>query len=60
MAQPQLVTQIGKKSKSTLDTIRARHSKELVIGLCGAVGAGVRRLHQQLTEELELSGRATA
>lgn len=56
MAQPQLVTQIGKKSKSTLDTIRARHSKELVIGLCGAVGAGVRRLHQQLTEELELSG----
>lgn len=56
MAQPQLVPQIGKKSKSTLDTIRARHSKELVIGLCGAVGAGVKRLHQQLTEELELSG----
>jgi deoxycytidylate deaminase len=56
MAQPQLVTKLGKKSKSTLDTIRARHSKELVIGLCGAVGAGVRRLHEQLTEELELSG----
>ncbi|WP_076538374.1 anti-phage dCTP deaminase [Shewanella sp. UCD-KL21] len=52
MAQPQLVNFPGKKSKSTLDTIRARHSKELVIGLCGAVGAGVKLLNKQLQEEL--------
>lgn len=30
--------------KSSLEAIRSRHSQELIIGLCGAIGAGVKRL----------------
>ncbi|WES90494.1 anti-phage dCTP deaminase [Dickeya fangzhongdai] len=36
--------------------IQGRHSNELVIALCGAVGSGVKRLKESLTEQLENSG----
>ncbi|MFP1923855.1 anti-phage dCTP deaminase [Lonsdalea quercina] len=36
--------------------IKGRHSNELVIALCGAVGSGVKRLNASLTEQLENSG----
>lgn len=36
--------------------IKSRRSNELVIALCGAVGSGVKRLKDSLTEQLENSG----
>lgn len=38
---------------NSLEDIRSRHSQELVIALCGAVGAGVKRLKTALISELE-------
>ena len=37
---------------NSLEAIRSRHSQELIVGLCGAVGAGVKRLKNALVEEL--------
>ncbi|MCG7563801.1 anti-phage dCTP deaminase [Pseudoalteromonas sp. McH1-42] len=39
--------------KNSLEAIRSRHSQELVIGLCGAVGAGVKRLKDAVITELK-------
>ncbi|WP_234912020.1 hypothetical protein [Vibrio anguillarum] len=39
--------------KNSLEAIRSRHSQELVIGLCGAVGAGVKRLKDSVIKELK-------
>lgn len=39
--------------ENSLEDIRSRHSQELVIALCGAVGAGVKRLKTALISELE-------
>ncbi len=38
---------------SSLEAIRSRHSQELIIGLCGAVGAGVKTLKVALITELK-------
>ena len=47
-------TEVSSSSyKNSLEAIRSRHSQELVIGLCGAVGAGVKRLKTALINELE-------
>ncbi|CAM4263677.1 anti-phage dCTP deaminase [Vibrio agarivorans] len=37
---------------NSLEAIRSRHSQELIIGLCGAVGAGIKRLKNALVTEL--------
>ncbi|OJI54331.1 anti-phage dCTP deaminase [Vibrio vulnificus] len=39
--------------KSSLEAIRSRHSQELIIGLCGAIGAGVKRLKTTVINELK-------
>ncbi|EOW2079085.1 anti-phage dCTP deaminase [Vibrio mimicus] len=39
--------------KNSLEAIRSRHSQELVIGLCGAVGAGIKRLKDSVIKELK-------
>lgn len=39
--------------KNSLEAIRSRHSQELVIGLCGAVGAGIKRLKNSVITELK-------
>ncbi|MFM2479031.1 deoxycytidylate deaminase [Celerinatantimonas sp. MCCC 1A17872] len=39
--------------KNSLEAIRSRHSQELVIGLCGAVGSGVKRLKDAVITELK-------
>lgn len=39
--------------KTSLEAIRSRHSQELIIGLCGAVGSGVRKLQVSVIKELK-------
>ncbi|MFL7865903.1 MULTISPECIES: anti-phage dCTP deaminase [Vibrio] len=39
--------------RNSLEAIRSRHSQELVIGLCGAVGAGINRLKSVVITELK-------
>ncbi|BDM62797.1 deoxycytidylate deaminase [Shewanella sp. NFH-SH190041] len=39
--------------KNSLEAIRSRHSQELIIGLCGAIGAGVKRLKTAVIKELK-------
>lgn len=39
--------------KNSLEAIRSRHSQELVIGLCGAVGAGIDKLKNVVITELK-------
>ena len=41
------------KFDNSLEAIRSRHSQELVIGLCGAIGAGVKTLSAALISELK-------
>ncbi len=46
-------TSLTDEFKNSLEAIRSRHSKELVIALCGAVGAGVKRLKSCVFNELK-------
>ncbi|MBF4374960.1 anti-phage dCTP deaminase [Vibrio anguillarum] len=41
------------------DTIQERRSRELIIGLCGAIGSGVKALKENLIHQLESSGYKT-
>lgn len=43
-------------SKDMIERIKERRSQELIIGLCGAIGSGVRRLRETLQFELHRSG----
>jgi deoxycytidylate deaminase len=43
-------------STSSIDIITTRQSNELIIGLCGAVGSGVKSLARELIPSLELMG----
>lgn len=49
-----------KKSRATpknpINVVRSRQAKELVIGLCGAIGSGVLQVKNTLTQELENAG----
>lgn len=38
------------------DIVKSRQAKELVIGLCGAIGSGVRQVKNSLKQELEDAG----
>ncbi|EHH2420142.1 anti-phage dCTP deaminase [Vibrio parahaemolyticus] len=48
-----------KSNKDIQDTIQERRSRELVIGLCGAIGSGVKALKENLIHQLESSGYKT-
>src|SRR5690554_437561 len=45
---------LGPKNPS--EVVKSRQAKELVIGLCGAIGSGVRQVKNSLIEELEDAG----
>lgn len=51
--QPPALEISSKPYKSSLEAIRSRHSQELIIGLCGAIGAGVKRLKTTVINELK-------
>ncbi|RNF52955.1 deoxycytidylate deaminase [Marinomonas hwangdonensis] len=42
-----------KENESTFESISKRQSQELVIGLCGTVGAGLKAINSKLKETLE-------
>lgn len=44
------------KSRDPSQIVKSRQSKELVIGLCGAIGSGVRQVKDSLLQELEDAG----
>jgi deoxycytidylate deaminase len=63
MAEPavkiatQILSKTSSKSKDDpLNLIRERRSQELVIGLCGAVGSGVKNLKETLEDQLGQHG----
>ena len=39
--------------KTSLEAIRSRHSQELIIGLCGTIGSGVKKLQVSVIKELK-------
>lgn len=43
-------------SNNTTEIIKTRRSRELVIGLCGAVGSGIKSLQEKLKYELQQHG----
>lgn len=53
LTSPQETKRNNTTHKSSLEAIRSRHSQELIIGLCGAAGAGIKRLKNALKSELE-------
>lgn len=50
------ITSTNSSSEDTIKTIQSRRSQELIIGLCGAVGSGVKALKGTLISGLELHG----
>lgn len=50
------ITSTSKHSNSPVDAIRSRRSQELIIGLCGAIGSGVKSLNTVLQTHLETYG----
>ena len=50
------VNKSSTSSESSINLITTRQSKELIIALCGAVGAGVKSLSRELIPSLELMG----
>jgi len=61
MAEPvkKLVSNVTQSPNNTRDIskeIQARRSNELIIGLCGAIGAGVKTLKHNLISSLKASG----
>lgn len=49
----QSISAANSSYENSLEAIRSRHSQELVIGLCGAVGAGIKRLKNSVIKELK-------
>ena len=61
MAEPakKLVSDVAQSSNTTRDIskeIQGRRSNELIIGLCGAIGSGVKTLKHNLISSLKASG----
>ncbi|MCF2828665.1 MULTISPECIES: anti-phage dCTP deaminase [unclassified Pseudoalteromonas] len=53
---PQIKPISRKNTKSSIEQIGERQSKEVIIGFCGAVGAGIRRVREPLVSILEQHG----
>lgn len=56
LATPLPSNKTKKSSDDSLNLIRERRSQELVIGLCGAVGSGVKSLKETLEDQLGQHG----
>ena len=46
----------SKTEQSSVESIMSRRSRELFIGICGAIGSGAKRLHTSLATSLQSSG----
>lgn len=46
----------GKKITNSINDIKGRRSQELVIGLCGAIGSGIKTLKEQTVQCLKQNG----
>lgn len=55
-AEKRVVTSLPGASEKIIKTIQKRRSRELVIGLCGAIGSGVKALKNTIVQSLEESG----